>query len=390
MYSLADGEATTPIWTFLNWLPGQAQRVLLADTLERDRASARRMILMAILWRERHLTREGLIVRVEGQLGNGCFGQAAWKDTFFRDMRIVKRALEAAGWRLAYSRSKERPGYYINDQRSVCADLSAVIIGSVSEVDPAQIAIYRTLAPAERFRQGCSTSAAARRAVAYRRKARQQGSSDDAVGIEGLGEGMMMKEASIGYTEFVKMVIEALDEVGVDYLVGGAVAAWAWGEPRSTQDLDLVVDIPIESIQALSDALKARGMLVPAELILDAVIEDRADVPINAIHMYSGYKAELFPMRAGDELRREALGRRRLVDLGPDLGKVYLHSPEDLILYKLWYYSLSQQTKHLRDIAAILTAQGDALDTAYIERWAGRKGLNALWHEMLEQVSRRP
>ena len=43
------------------------------------------------------------------------------------------------------------------------------------------------------------------------------------------------------------------------------------------------------------------------------------------------------------------------MDFGPPLGEVFLHSPEDLIIYKLWYFSLSQQTKHLQDVAAILS-----------------------------------
>jgi len=57
-----------------------------------------------------------------------------------------------------------------------------------------------------------------------------------------------------------------------------------------------------------------------------------------------------------------------------------------LILYKLWYYSLSRQSKHLRDITSILLTLGDELDTAYIERWAERKGLTTLWQEMLTRV----
>ena len=82
----------------------------------------------------------------------------------------------------------------------------------------------------------------------------------------------------------------------------------------------------------------------------------------------------------------EAFRRRKLVDLGPALGEVYLHSPEDLILYKLWYYSLSQQTKHLRDISAIVMTIQAELDYDYIQRWAVEKGTNTLWDEILESV----
>ena len=122
-------------------------------------------------------------------------------------------------------------------------------------------------------------------------------------------------------------------------------------------------------------------MFVPVEAILDALIEERADLPISAIHMYSGYKADLYPLRPTDELRQTAFKRRVQVDFGPPLGEVFLHSPEDLIIYKLWYYSLSRQTKHLRDITAILETLREQLDYGYIEFWAREKGISSIWKE---------
>jgi len=196
-----------------------------------------------------------------------------------------------------------------------------------------------------------------------------------------------MKKKHLDLAGFLKLMIDALQASGVEYLIGGAIAEWAWGEPRATQDLDLVVKIPIKSINKLSKELKKRDMLVPAEIIMDAVVEDRADIPINAIHMHSGLKADLYPVRGGDVLRQSAFQRRQEVDYGPPIGKVYIHSPEDLILYKLMYFGLSQQSKHSRDIAAILKAKKDTLDLGYIEEWVARLGLSSVWKEMLDNVS---
>jgi len=196
-----------------------------------------------------------------------------------------------------------------------------------------------------------------------------------------------MKNKPLDIAGFLKLVIEALEAARVDYLIGGAVAEWAWGEPRATQDLDLVVKIPIKSVNKLSKELEKRDMLLPAEIILDNILEDRADIPINAIHMYSGLKADLYPVRDGDELRQSAFQRRQLVDYGPPIGEVYIHSPEDLILYKLIYFGLSQQSKHSRDIAAILKSKKEELDIEYIEGWVTRLGLTSLWKELLDSVS---
>jgi len=196
-----------------------------------------------------------------------------------------------------------------------------------------------------------------------------------------------MTKKPLDIAGFLKLVIEALEAAKVEYLIGGAVAEWAWGEPRATQDLDLVVRIPINSINKLSKELEKRDMLLPADIILDSILENRADIPINAIHMYSGLKADLYPVREGDELRESAFQRRELVEYGPPIGKVYIHSPEDLILYKLMYFGLNQQSKHSRDIVAILKAKKNELEVDYIEQWVARLGLSSLWKEMLDNVS---
>jgi hypothetical protein len=142
--------------------------LLLQDAINRDRTTARRTALLEILQQERYLTREQLIVRVEGKLGKGCFGEAAWRDTFYRDMQVVKRALRAAGYQLAYSRSLQAPGYYLHGQPSIGAELSATLDGSIAEVDRSQITIYKHLSFAQRFQQGCSISNLAHQVVAYR------------------------------------------------------------------------------------------------------------------------------------------------------------------------------------------------------------------------------
>jgi hypothetical protein len=142
--------------------------VLLEDAINRDRTTARRVALLNILLQERYLTREQLIVRVEGKLGNGCFGASAWQDTFYRDMQVVKRALRAAGYKPAYSRSLQRPGYYLRDQPSIGSELSATLEGCVAEVDRSQIAIYKQLTFEQRFQQGYSISNLAGQVVAHR------------------------------------------------------------------------------------------------------------------------------------------------------------------------------------------------------------------------------
>ena len=55
-------------------------------------------------------------------------------------------------------------------------------------------------------------------------------------------------------------------------------------------------------------------------------------------------------------------------------------------LYKLIYYSLSQQTKHLRDIASIVKTRGSDLDYDYIQKWAVEKELVDVWNGIRDEI----
>ena len=153
-------------------LPQKILEVLLRDAIDRDLATARRTAILNIMLHERFLRREQLIVRVEGLIGKGCFGASAWEDVFYRDMRIVKAALNAAGYQLGYSRKATKPGYYLRGQPPISAELSEILKRSAAEADPAQILIFRNLTPAERFHLACSISDTARNVVVYRTRQR--------------------------------------------------------------------------------------------------------------------------------------------------------------------------------------------------------------------------
>ena len=195
-----------------------------------------------------------------------------------------------------------------------------------------------------------------------------------------------MSQDYLSFQDFLKMILSVLEKADIDYMIGGAVAVWSWGEPRSTQDIDLVIHLGIEQINVLSKELEKVDIFLPPDIIMENLYETRVDLPINAIHGESGYKAEMFLLREEDELRKSAFRRRVKVDFGPEVGEVYVHSPEDLIIYKMLYYSLSQQTKHIRDIGSIIKTMGEGLDYDYIQKWASVKQLTAIWQEIRRGV----
>ena len=157
---------------------GEAKGEPPRDAARRDVATARRAALLDILWNERYLNRRQLIARVEMILGKGCFGEKAWEDNFFRDIRVVKQAFRQAGYELAYNRNAPRAGYYLVGQPALSSEFAVMIRNAIAEVDQRQIDIYRRLSPAERFHQGSVLSDTARKVVAYRIKLENPGMSD--------------------------------------------------------------------------------------------------------------------------------------------------------------------------------------------------------------------
>ena len=102
------------------------------------------------------------------------------------------------------------------------------------------------------------------------------------------------------FTRFAQLVLEALEGANVKYMLGGAVALAAWGQGRTTEDLDVVVDLPLESMAALSRELEKRDMLMPPDIMLDLWLNPQGDLAINVMHWPSGYKLELFMLRVSD------------------------------------------------------------------------------------------
>lgn len=192
----------------------------------------------------------------------------------------------------------------------------------------------------------------------------------------------------ISILAFARLVLDALDATRLEYMIGGSFALYAWGEVRTTRDFDLVVHLPDQKITKLSQELEARGMLVPPEILLDLPVQPEGDLPVSAIHLDSGYKAELFLLRPDDTFRAVCLARRRLVDLDEPLGTVYVHAPDDLIINKVRYYGLSRQTKHIRDIASILAMSGDEIDWAHLTKWIRQLGLVPVWLEVKYEVDK--
>ena len=143
-----------------------------------------------------------------------------------------------------------------------------------------------------------------------------------------------------------------LEKHGLDYMVSGSVAAMNYGEPRLTNDIDLILALPPASVAALEEAFSESDFYrAPGEVILVEVVRAHRGYT-NIIHHDSGFRAVIY-FRANDPLHAWAWPKRQRFEVDEAL-EAWFAPPEYVILRKLEYFQEAGSEKHLNDIRAML------------------------------------
>ncbi len=182
--------------------------------------------------------------------------------------------------------------------------------------------------------------------------------------------------------DLLRILAATFERLGLEYLVTGSMATIAYGEPRFTNDLDIVVALTEERLDSFCDAFPEEDYYLSRDAIREAILHRRQ---FNIIHFASGLKVDVI-IPADDEFERSRRRRGRALELGPD-WRARFASPEDVILRKLQYYREGGSEKHLRDIAGVFKIQGSRLDLDHIAEWAGRLGVAEIWRDLLREMS---
>jgi len=186
----------------------------------------------------------------------------------------------------------------------------------------------------------------------------------------------------VDQVDLLRHVIRVLDELDIPYMLVGSLASGAYGEPRMTQDIDVVVDIAEAQVDRLCSAFPDGDFYVSREAAHQAV---RHRGQFNVIHPASGNKID-FIIARNDEWGRTQLSRRQRVLVLPDLEGSAARA-EDVILGKLKYYAEGGSDKHLRDIVGILRISPDQVDREYVNRWADKLGVGEIWKAVLDRAA---
>lgn len=185
-------------------------------------------------------------------------------------------------------------------------------------------------------------------------------------------------------SDLLRHIVECLEKLNIRYFITGAVASIAYGEPRLTNDIDVVADISERDVSRLKGCFPDDEFYFDEESAEKAV---RSHLQFNIIHPASGLKIDVM-VRKKDDFDASRFQRVRRIKALEDTTANFA-SPEDVILKKMEYYAEGGSEKHLRDISGMIMISGEIIDFAYISHWAGKLRLGDIWEEVQKRVSKK-
>lgn len=181
-------------------------------------------------------------------------------------------------------------------------------------------------------------------------------------------------------------VVDAFEQLGIDYYIGGSVASSAHGVPRSTVDIDLVADLHEERVARFVERLQD-AYYVDDQMIRQALARRGS---FNLIHFATMLKVDVFIPKAR-AFDREVAHRTEAhaLDEGEEARTFYFASSEDVILAKLEWYRAGGEVSERQwsDVLGVMKVQAQTLDFDYLKRWAEQLSLGDLLARALAEAA---
>lgn len=184
------------------------------------------------------------------------------------------------------------------------------------------------------------------------------------------GLGVRNREtATMDPFEITAKVTRFLEHNQVEYFLGGSLASTVYGEPRFTQDVDIIVRLGAAVAERIASALGSEFYL--SEVALREALSRGGST--NLIHLASNFKIDLI-LSGESEFERSEFERKIRLTVGSQ--SFYFCSPEDIILAKLDWHKKSGGVleRQLRDIQTVLMVQS-SVNVDYLRRWADKLGV---------------
>jgi hypothetical protein len=111
------------------------------------------------------------------------------------------------------------------------------------------------------------------------------------------------------------------------------------------------------------------------------IVQGAANSQFNIIDFGSTWKVDLIFQKQRDFSRVEF--ERRLPHVIQGV-RVYVASPEDILIAKLERAKIGESERQIEDAAGVIATQGDDLDRKYVERWIEELDLHEQWRRASE------
>lgn len=181
--------------------------------------------------------------------------------------------------------------------------------------------------------------------------------------------------------DFLQKLVELLDTCEIPYMLSGSVCSSFHGQPRATNDADIVI-APIKKQLLHFLSLLGPDYYVSQEAAIEAL---KNNSMFNVIHVQAGWKADLIIRKERDYSRQEFGRRKKTVVMGINVCVV---SAEDSILSKLEWSKDSESKSQCDDAAGVLLVQGERLDFDYLKKWARELKIEDLLEQLLKKVEK--
>mgnify|MGYP001004884259 CR=1 FL=1 len=175
--------------------------------------------------------------------------------------------------------------------------------------------------------------------------------------------------------QILKLVITKLEELNIPYMLSGSLAGSFYAQPRMTRDIDIVIELAAEQIAKITEIFSG-DFYIDEDDVNEAV---RLQSMFNIIHYQAVVKIDFIIRK--DSLYRKLEFERRIRKIIAGFA-LWVVSPEDLIISKIFWARDSKSELQLNDVSSIMKYQAKKLDWEYIEYWVKELGSGQLWEEI--------
>lgn len=174
--------------------------------------------------------------------------------------------------------------------------------------------------------------------------------------------------------DILKQICSQLDDHEIPYMLTGSFAANFYAVPRMTRDIDIVIEIQMKEADKIYQLFQ-KDFYVDKISIDDAVQHQSM---FNIIHNELAFKID-FIVRKNDEYRLVEFKRKKRIQL--DNMSIWIVSPEDLIISKLYWAKDSLSEMQIKDVKNLLLTVHQ-LDNDYIREWVNKLNLTVLYNKV--------